>query len=116
MAYYRHHGEDPAHLVNDTGTGNTLACDHPIVEELVLDALRHFVVNTGVDGFRFDLAPVLGRTGHGFDRKASLLHGDAQGPGAEGPGDDRRALGHRSWRLSARQFSDRVRGVERQVP
>lgn len=73
LAYYRHHGNDPAHLVNDTGTGNTLACDHPIVEELVLDALRHFVVNTGVDGFRFDLAPVLGRTGHGFDPKAPLL-------------------------------------------
>ncbi len=73
LTYYRHHGENPAHLVNATGTGNTLACDHSIVEELVLDALRHFVMNTGVDGFRFDLAPVLGRTGHGFDRNASLL-------------------------------------------
>ena len=61
------------HLVNDTGTGNTLACDHPMVEELVLDALRHFVLNAGVDGFRFDLAPVLGRTADGFDRKAHLL-------------------------------------------
>ncbi|MBU2106051.1 MAG: glycogen debranching protein GlgX [Alphaproteobacteria bacterium] len=73
LAYYRHQGDGPVHLVNDTGTGNTLACDHPIVEELVLDALRHFVLNTGVDGFRFDLAPVLGRTADGFDRKANLL-------------------------------------------
>ncbi len=74
LAYYRHHHDNPAHLVNDTCTGNTLASDHPVVQELVLDALRHFVVNTGVDGFRFDLAPVLGRTGHGFDRKAALLN------------------------------------------
>ena len=73
LAYYRHHGDEPVHLVNDTGTGNTLACDHPVVEELVLDALRHFVLNAGVDGFRFDLAPVLGRTADGFDRKANLL-------------------------------------------
>lgn len=80
LAYYRHHGEDPVHLVNDTGTGNTLACDHPMVEELVLDALRHFVVNTGVDGFRFDLAPVLGRTAHGFDREAGLLRAIHEDP------------------------------------
>ncbi len=80
LAYYRHHGENPVHLVNDTGTGNTLACDHPIVEELVLDALRHFVANTGVDGFRFDLAPVLGRTGQGFDRKARLLQAIQEDP------------------------------------
>lgn len=84
LAYYRHHGEDPVHLVNDTGTGNTLACDHPVVEDLVLDALRHFVVNTGVDGFRFDLAPVLGRTARGFDRKASLLQAIRRDPVLKG--------------------------------
>ena len=70
-AYYRH---SPAwRLVNDTGTGNTLACDHPAVRKLVLDSLRHFVLNAGVDGFRFDLAPVLGRGGNGFDPNAPLL-------------------------------------------
>ncbi len=69
--YYRH-GPDgkPA---NDTGTGNTLACDHPVVRELVLDSLRHFVRHAGVDGFRFDLAPVLGRVDGVFDPRAGLF-------------------------------------------
>lgn len=70
-AYYRR--DTSGRLVNDTGTGNTLACDHPVVQELVLDSLRHFVLHAGVDGFRFDLAPVLGRDGSGFDPKAGLL-------------------------------------------
>jgi len=74
LAYYRHQpGVSPARLVNDTGTGNTLACDRAIVQELVLDSLRHFVLGAGVDGFRFDLAPVLGRSGHGFDPDAPLI-------------------------------------------
>ncbi|MDH6230124.1 glycogen operon protein [Mesorhizobium soli] len=70
-AYYRH--EEDGRLVNDTGTGNTLACDHPVVQEMILDALRHFVRYAGVDGFRFDLATVLGRTASGFDANAPLL-------------------------------------------
>lgn len=70
-AYYRD-GED-GRLVNDTGTGNTLACEHPIVREMVLDTLRHFVLHAGVDGFRFDLATILGRTPAGFDPDAPLL-------------------------------------------
>jgi glycogen operon protein len=71
LAYFRHdhHGR----LVNDTGTGNTLACDHPATRRLVLDTLGHFVAQAGVDGFRFDLAPVLGRTAHGFDPHAETL-------------------------------------------
>ena len=73
QAYYRHVENNSGRLVNDTGTGNTLACDHPIVRELILDSLRHFVLNTGVDGFRFDLAPILGRSGDGFDPHAALL-------------------------------------------
>lgn len=60
-------------LVNDTGTGNTVACDDPVIMELILDSLRHFALAGGVDGFRFDLAPVLGRTGDGFSPDASLL-------------------------------------------
>ena len=70
-AYYRHTAD--AVLVNDTGTGNTLACAHPVVQRLVLDSLRHFVRHAGVDGFRFDLAPVLGRLDGGFDPDAPLL-------------------------------------------
>ncbi len=63
-AYYRHAPDGS--LVNDTGTGNTLDCSHPAVRRLVLDTLRHFVRHAGVDGFRFDLAPVLGRGAEGF--------------------------------------------------
>ncbi|HEY4191341.1 MAG TPA: glycogen debranching protein GlgX, partial [Mesorhizobium sp.] len=71
QACYRH-GADGA-LVNDTGTGNTVACDHPFMRELILDSLRHFVRNAGVDGFRFDLAPVLGRVDGVFEPHAPLL-------------------------------------------
>jgi glycogen debranching enzyme len=73
-AYFRHLEEDGRwRLVNDTGTGNTLTCDHPATQRLVLDSLRHFVRHAGIDGFRFDLAPVLGRTASGFDPDAELL-------------------------------------------
>jgi isoamylase len=44
-----------------TGCGNTLNCNHPVVRELILDCLRYWVVEMHVDGFRFDLAAVLGR-------------------------------------------------------
>jgi len=60
-------------LVNDTGCGNTLACDRPPVRRLILDTLRHFVRHAGIDGFRFDLAPILGRGETGFDRNAPLF-------------------------------------------
>ena len=56
IAYYRHMPGAPGTLVNDTGTGNTVALQHPAAREMVLEALRHFVVHAGVDGFRFDLA------------------------------------------------------------
>ncbi|MER9349114.1 glycogen debranching protein GlgX [Mesorhizobium sp. M0227] len=71
QAYYRHTSDGG--LANDTGTGNTVACDHPVVQEMVLDTLRHFVRDAGVDGFRFDLAPILGRVEGTFDAEAPLL-------------------------------------------
>ncbi|MEW9806878.1 glycogen debranching protein GlgX [Mesorhizobium sp. ZMM04-5] len=76
--YYRHDGDGS--LVNDTGTGNTVDCSQPMVQRLVLDALRHFVRHAGVDGFRFDLATVLGRTEHGFDPQAPMLAALASDP------------------------------------
>lgn len=72
-AYYRRAPGRSGRLANDTGTGNTLACDHPVVRRLVVESLRHFVRHAGVDGFRFDLAPVLGRGKDGFDPDAPLL-------------------------------------------
>jgi glycogen operon protein len=79
-AYYREAVDDPGRYANDTGTGNTLACDHPAAQELVLDSLRHFVVHAGVDGFRFDLAPVLGRVGGEFRADAPLLQAMRKDP------------------------------------
>ena len=70
LAYYRHLADDPVVLANDTGCGNTIATQHLEVHRLILDSLRHFVEQCGVDGFRFDLAPVLGRDHHGFDPAA----------------------------------------------
>ncbi|RDY04554.1 Isoamylase 3, chloroplastic, partial [Mucuna pruriens] len=48
-------------LLNFSGCGNTLNCNHPVVLELILDSLRHWVTEYHVDGFRFDLASVLCR-------------------------------------------------------
>ncbi|HBO13286.1 MAG TPA: glycogen debranching enzyme GlgX [Halieaceae bacterium] len=72
-SYYRLEHGDPASYVNDTGCGNTLASDHPAVRRLVLDSLRYWAGEMGVDGFRFDLAPVLARGAHGVDPHAALL-------------------------------------------
>lgn len=79
LTYYRHVADRPGELVNDTGCGNTMTCDHPVVRRLILDSMRHFVAHAGVDGFRFDLASILGRSAHGFDPKAALfeeIHAD----------------------------------------
>ncbi|MBW9086710.1 glycogen debranching protein GlgX [Rhizobium wenxiniae] len=73
LAYYRHLPHEPGTLVNDTGTGNTVAADHPVVRQLIVDTLRHFVRHAGIDGFRFDLAPVVGRTAEGFDPNGETL-------------------------------------------
>lgn len=73
LTYYSHVPGRPGELINDTGCGNTLACDRPAVHDLVIDSLRHFVQTTGVDGFRFDLASILGRDPSGFHRDARLL-------------------------------------------
>ena len=59
-------------LINDTGCGNTLDFANPAVRRLTLDTLRHFVCHCGVDGFRFDLAPVMAR-GPGFARNAPIF-------------------------------------------
>jgi glycogen operon protein len=73
QAYYRLELQDPAAYVNDTGTGNTLNADHPQAQALVLDCLRYWSGELGVDGFRFDLATILGRHAHGFSVDHPLL-------------------------------------------
>jgi glycogen operon protein len=66
-------------LINDAGTGNTLDYGNPAVRDLALTTLRHFVEGTGVDGFRFDLAPILARA-PGFDREAPIFAAIADDP------------------------------------
>ena len=57
--YYILDGE--GRYANFSGCGNTFNCNHPVVRDLVLDALRYWVTEMHVDGFRFDLASILGR-------------------------------------------------------
>jgi glycogen operon protein len=64
--YYRLAPGNLAHYINDSGCGNTLDINSPATFNLVLDSLRYFAGDLGVDGFRFDLAPVLGRFHDGY--------------------------------------------------
>ncbi len=57
--------EDRRFYEDYTGTGNTVKAQHPVVRDMILDALRYWVVEMHVDGFRFDLASVLGRDEEG---------------------------------------------------
>jgi glycogen operon protein len=72
-SYYRLQHGDRSQTENLTGCGNTLNCAEPHVTRLVLDSLRYWVSEMGVDGFRFDLAPVLGRGAQGFDPQAPFF-------------------------------------------
>ncbi|MBV1700731.1 MAG: glycogen debranching protein GlgX [Hyphomicrobiales bacterium] len=72
--YYRLDPHNLAAYVNDTGCGHTLALDHPANIDLVLHALRQWAVRGGVDGFRFDLATIMGRSAEGFAATAPLLN------------------------------------------
>jgi len=80
LAYYRHVPGEPGHCENFTGCGNTLDLRHPRVLQMVTDSLRWWARAMNVDGFRFDLAPVLGRGDAGFDRGAPFFHAVAQDP------------------------------------
>ena len=102
--YYRL-AEDPRFYVNDTGCGHTVALDRAPVVRLVMDTLRHWALRGGFDGFRFDLATVLGRRAGRLRSAGAPARGHRSGPGAARPRDDRRALGHRLRRLPPRRFS-----------
>lgn len=53
--------QDTGRYLNFSGCGNTMNCNHPVVRDLILDSLRYWVTETHIDGFRFDLASILGR-------------------------------------------------------
>ena len=71
--------EPDGQLVNITGCGNTLDFGQPHVRQLALEMMRHFVRQCGVDGFRFDLAPVMAR-GPDFDPAAPIFSEIAADP------------------------------------
>lgn len=77
---YRHTNTRPRELINDTGCGNTLAAERAPVVRLILDSLRRFATEAGIDGFRFDLAVTMARQAHGFSPDASVLAAIAQDP------------------------------------
>ncbi len=79
-SYYRLRSDQPALYENHTGCGNTLKLAHPRVLQLVMDALRYWVTDMHVDGFRFDLAATLAREDHGFDAGSGFLDAIGQDP------------------------------------
>lgn len=78
-SYYRL-AEDPRYYINDTGTGNTINMDHPMVLRMIMDSLRYWVEVMHVDGFRFDLGTTLGRRADGFDPNGPFFNAVQQDP------------------------------------
>lgn len=70
----------PRHYINDTGCGNTLNLDHPMVLRMVMDSLRYWVEVMHVDGFRFDLASTLARDDNGFQPNSAFFAAIRQDP------------------------------------
>jgi glycogen operon protein len=73
QVYFHKIRDERGTLSNDSGCGNTIDCDHPATRRLLFDTMRHFVQHAGVDGFRFDLAPILGRARDGFEPEAAFF-------------------------------------------
>ncbi|MGH3327051.1 MAG: glycogen debranching protein GlgX [Streptomycetales bacterium] len=78
-SYYRLR-DGGRHYADYTGCGNTLNVMHPGVLRLVTDSLRYWVIEMGVDGFRFDLASALARSLHDVDRLSAFLAVIGQDP------------------------------------
>ncbi len=79
-SYYRLIPDQNRYYINDTGTGNTINLSHPRVLQMVTDSLRYWVQEMHVDGFRFDLATILGREPYGFDEGGGFLDSCRQDP------------------------------------
>lgn len=84
VSYYRLQNEDRSFYINDTGCGNTLNLSHPRVIQMIMDCLRYWADELQIDGFRFDLAPVLGRETHGFDQGSGFFDALLQDPTLSG--------------------------------
>lgn len=126
-SYYRLHPDNKRQFINDTGCGNTLDIRQPNVQRLVLDSLRYWVEEMHVDGFRFDLAPILGREDHGFNPRSAFFTAVAQDPVlcrvtmiAEpwdiGPGGYQLGAFPRSWQEWNDRFRDTLRAFWLNAP
>ena len=80
LSYYVLNHHQPAHYENWTGCGNVLNVSHPRVLKMVMDSLRYWVNECHVDGFRFDLAPIMGRLDGKFTANAPFFSAIAQDP------------------------------------
>ncbi|MGH8355725.1 MAG: glycogen debranching protein GlgX, partial [Pseudomonas sp.] len=78
--YYRLQADARRYYINDSGTGNTLDLSHPCVLQMVTDSLRYWSTDMHVDGFRFDLATILGRKPEGFNERHGFLVACRQDP------------------------------------
>ena len=78
-SYYRL-TPDLKHYLNESGCGNTLNMHHPRVLQMVIDSLRYWVNEFGIDGFRFDLTTILGRNPTNFDERSAFFVSIRQDP------------------------------------
>jgi isoamylase len=79
-AYYRLDCADPSRYIDTTGCGNSLNTADATTLRLIMDSLRYWVTEMGVDGFRFDLAPTLGREHGDFDPFSAFFDVVGQDP------------------------------------
>jgi glycogen operon protein len=79
-SYYRLVPDQPRYYMDYTGTGNTLNIRHPRTLQLIMDSLRYWITQMGLDGFRFDLAAALARELHEVDRLGSFFDIISQDP------------------------------------
>jgi glycogen operon protein len=79
-SWYRLPDSDLQRHENWSGCGNTVDIRHPRVLQMVMDSLRYWVQEMHVDGFRFDLAPILGRGDTGFEREGPFFKAVLQDP------------------------------------
>jgi glycogen operon protein len=79
-AYYRLRSDDLSRYADDTGCGNSVNVRHPRALQLIMDSLRYWVLDMHVDGFRFDLAPALGRERGDVDMCAAFFRMVLQDP------------------------------------
>lgn len=73
-------GTDFQRYANNSGCGNSVDASHPFTMRLIMDSLRYWVTEMGVDGFRFDLAASLGRDPHEFNTNSGFLRALRQDP------------------------------------